>query len=90
MTRHIEETVNRYVEELRKQHPGLTVELLDGHSKWVDARLRVRCGSHEQIDNVMETVAHLTTKFYLDEGVYITASASLAGAAWETNPQGSP
>jgi len=76
MTKHVEDTINRYSEELRKQHLGLTVDIIDGQSPWVDARLQVNCLSHEQVGQVLETVAKLTTKFYIDEGVYITACAS--------------
>ena len=79
MTKHVEERANRYTEELRKRHPGLTVDMIDGQSLWVDARLQVNCLSHKQVGQVLETVAKLTTKFYIDEGVYITASASFSG-----------
>ena len=79
MIRHVEDTVNKYIDDLRKVHPGLAVELRDNQSPWVDARLHIRCSSHEQVGDVFETIAHLTTKFYLDEGVYIMATASFSG-----------
>ncbi|MFQ6031201.1 MAG: hypothetical protein ACE5Q6_27365 [Dehalococcoidia bacterium] len=79
MTKHVEETVNRYMEEMKNRHPGVSVELLDGQSRWVDAHLRISCSSHGQVEEVMESTAHLTTKYYLDDGVYITASESFSG-----------
>ena len=79
MTKHVEETVNRYIEEIKNRHPNVSVEVLKGQSRWVDAHLGISCSSHKQADEVMESVAHLTTKFYLDDGVYITASASFSG-----------
>ena len=79
MIRQVEDTVNRYVEELRKQHSGLLVELVDGGSPWIDAHLRVKCTSHDQVWQVMETVAHLTSEFYMDDGVYITAFPLFTG-----------
>ena len=79
MTKHVEDTVHKYVEQLMQQHPGLAVKSIDGQSPWVDAYLKVTCSSHEQVDQVAETTAHLTTNFYIDEGVYITASATFTG-----------
>ena len=79
MIRHVEDTVNRYVEELRKHHSGLIVELLDGGSPWIDAHLAVMCTSDEQVLQVLETVAQLTSNFYMDDGVYITASPTFTG-----------
>ena len=79
MTKHVEETVNRYMEEIKNHHPDVSLELLNGQSRWVDAHLRISCSSHKQVEEVMASVAHLTTKFYLDDGVYITASASFSG-----------
>lgn len=79
MIRHVEDKVNRFVEELKKQHSGLVVEMIEGTSPWIDANLRVMCTSHEQVGRVMETVAQLTTKFYIDDGVYISASANFTG-----------
>ncbi len=84
MIKHVEDTVNRYVEELRTRHTGLVVELNDGQSPWVDARLRVRCLSDEEIINVIETVAHLTTRFYIDDGVFIDASVVSSGVTFPT------
>ena len=79
MTKHVEETVSRYMEEIKNRHQDVSVELLNGQSRWVDAHLRISCSSHSQVEIVLESVAHLTTKFYLDDGVYITASASFSG-----------
>jgi len=79
MIRHVEETVSRYVEELRKHHSGLIVELVDGGSPWIDAHLRVKCTSDDQVCQVLETVARLTSDIYMDDGVYITASPSFSG-----------
>ena len=79
MTKHVEDTVHKYVEQLIQQQPGLAVELIDGQSPWIDACLKVTYLSYEQVDQLAETTAHLTTKFYIDEGVYITASASFTG-----------
>lgn len=79
MIRHVEDVANRYVEELRKQHAGLVIELFDGESPWIDANLRVMCTSGEQVLQVIETVARLTSNFYMDDGVYIEASASFTG-----------
>ncbi len=79
MRKKVRQTVDRFIKELKAQHPGVTVELLDHQSLWVDASVRILCTSSEQIDDVMETEAHLTTGYYLDEGVYITASAEYTG-----------
>lgn len=75
----VDETISKFVQELRDSYPDVVVELLEGRPPVVDAQLRIECTSHEQIDHVSETVAHLTTKYYLDEGVYIQASATYTG-----------
>ena len=75
MRENVRETAGSYIKELKARHPDVTVELLDEQTPWVDARLRIKCTSPDQIDEVMELVAHLTTGYYLDDGVYITASA---------------
>jgi hypothetical protein len=75
----IDEVVSNFIQELRAKYPAIVVKILDCKSPHVDAYLRVKCASHDQVDDVMETVAHLTTKYYLDEGVYIQGSASFAG-----------
>lgn len=67
----VDEVVSKFIRELRARHPRVTVELLDWRSPWVDASVRIKCPSEDEIDEVMETEAHLTTKYYLDEGVYI-------------------
>lgn len=79
MIRHVEDTAKRYIEELKALHSGLDVELVDDVSPWIDAHLRVKCTSHEQVWQVMETAAQLTPKFYMDDGVYITASPTFTG-----------
>ena len=48
------------------------MELLDEKTPWVDQRIRVKCTSQEETYDFSETVAELTTKYYLDQGVYIT------------------
>jgi hypothetical protein len=72
----VEETVSKFVHELRERHPNVIVELLDWQSPHVDAWVRIKCPSLEEIDDVIETEAHLATKYYLDEGVYIQVTAS--------------
>ena len=72
----VQETVSRFIEELRAQHPGVTVQLLDWESPYVDAWLRLRCSSEEELDAVTETEARLTTDYYIDEGVYIQVAES--------------
>ena len=69
------EVVSEFIRELVASHPDITVELLDERTPWVDQRLRIKCASYEEIDDVAETVAQLTTRYYLDEGVYITGTA---------------
>ena len=80
MRKEVREASNRYMEEILALHPDVTVELLDEQTPWVDARVRVKCTSYDQISNVMEVVSHLTTTYYLDEGVYITGSAYHPGS----------
>ena len=75
MRKKVRDTADRYIKGLLARHPDITVELLDEQTPWVDARLRIKCTSLDQIDEVMELVAHLTTDYYLDEGVNITATA---------------
>jgi len=74
------DTAGSYIKELKARHPDITVELLDEQTPWVDARLRIKCTSLDQVDEVMELVAHLTTGYYLDEEVYITATADHPGS----------
>lgn len=80
MRKKVRETAGSYIKELKARHPDITVDLLDEQTPWVDARLRIKCISLDQIDEVMELVARLTTGYYLDEGVYITASAYHPGS----------
>ena len=80
MREKVRETADKYIKELRARHPDVTVELLDEQTPWVDARLRIKCTSLDQIDEDMELVAHLTTGYYLDEGVNITAMADHPGS----------
>jgi hypothetical protein len=75
----IDEVVSNFIQELRAKYPAIVVEILDCKSPHIDAYLRVKCASHDQVDEVMETVARLTTDYYLDEGVYITGSAYHSG-----------
>jgi len=79
MRKEVQETAGRLIQELERLHPGIAVELLDGATPWVDALVRVKCASHDQADDVMETLARLTTDYYLDEDVYITGSAYHSG-----------
>lgn len=79
MRKEVQETAGRFIQELQVHHPGITVELLDGATPWVDALVRVKCASRDQADDVMETLARLTTDYYLDEDVYITGSAYFSG-----------
>jgi hypothetical protein len=68
----VQEVVSDFIQELVDRHPRVLVELLDEKTPWVDQRVRVRCSSYEDMDDVSETVAELTTKYYLDQGIYIT------------------
>lgn len=79
MRKEARETAGRFIQELERLHPGIAIELLDEQTPWVDARVRVKCASHDQVDDVMETLARLTTDYYLDEDVYITGSAYFSG-----------
>ena len=79
MRKEVRETADKFIRELETCHPGIVVELLDEQTPWVDARVRIKCVSHEQADDVEETLARLTTDYYLDEGVYITGSAYHSG-----------
>ena len=88
MREKVRETAGKFIQEITACHPGVTVELLDEQTPWVDARLRIKCTSLDQIDDVMELVAHLTTGYYLDERVYITASAYHPGSM--IFPEGEP
>ena len=72
--------ISEFIEELRSSHPDVVVELLDEQSPWVDQRVRIKCASYEEVDDVAETVAQLTTKYYLDEGVYITGATYHPGS----------
>ena len=80
MRKKVREIAGRYIKELQARHPDVTVELLDEQTPWVDARLRIKCTSLDQIDDVMELVAHLTTGYYLDEEVNIIATADHPGS----------
>ncbi len=80
MRKKVRETAGRFIQELKAGHSDITVELLDEQTPWVDARLHIECTSLDQIDEVMELVAHLTTDYYLDEGVNITATADHPGS----------
>lgn len=79
MRKEVQETAGRFIQELQGHHPGIEVELLDGATPWVDALVRVKCASHDQVDYVSETLARLTTDYYFDEDVYITGSAYFSG-----------
>jgi hypothetical protein len=75
----VQEAVNSFIQDLTANHPEVIVEILNADGPEVDACLRVECATYEQMDEVAETVAHLTTKYYLDEGVYVEASTSCTG-----------
>ncbi len=79
MRKEVREAADRFIAELKALHSDIRVELLDGKTPWVDALVRVKCVSHEQVDEVAETMARLTTDYYLDEGVYITGSEYFSG-----------
>ena len=79
MRKEVRETAERFIQELERRHPGIAVQLLDEGTPWVDALVRVKCTSHEQADDVAETMASLTTQYYLDESIYITGSAYFSG-----------
>jgi aromatic ring hydroxylase len=68
----VQEVVSDFIQELADRHPNVIVELLEDKNPWVDQRVRVKCASQEDTYDVSETVAELTTKYYLDQGVYIT------------------
>ena len=79
MRKEVQETAARFIAELKALHPGIAVELLDGGTPWIEALLRVKCVSLEQVDDVAETMSRLTTKYYLDENIYITGSEYFSG-----------
>lgn len=85
MRNKVQETASRFIRELQVHHPGIKVELLDGATAWVDALVRVKCASHDQVDDVAETLARLTTDYYLDEDVYIAGSAYFSGPLHTVN-----
>ena len=85
MRKNVQETASRFIQELQVHHPGITVELLEGPTPWVDALVRVKCASHDQVDDVAETLARLTTDYYLDEDVYIAGSAYFPGPLLTVN-----
>ena len=71
---------NYYIAELKELYPDVEVELLDEQTYSADAWVRIKCATHEQVEEIMETVGDLTTKFYVDRGVYIQGSASHTGS----------
>ena len=79
MRKEVRETAGRFISELKALHPGIAVELLDGRTPSVDALLRVKCVSLDQVDDVAETMSRLTTKYYLEENIYITGSEYFSG-----------
>mgnify|MGYP001565011478 FL=1 len=79
MREEVREAADRFIGELKALHSGIRVELLDGKTPWVDALVRVKCVSHEQVDDVAETMSHLTVKYYLEENIYITGSEYFSG-----------
>ncbi len=68
-----------YVSELEGFHPDVEAVLLEPQSSTADASVRITCGARQQVRIVMETAARLTSKYFLDEGIYIQASADFAG-----------
>ena len=75
----VDEALSDFISEIREKHPSVLVKMPESNSPHVDAFVMVECESHEQVDHVLKTLAHLTTKYYLDEGVYITGSAYHSG-----------
>jgi hypothetical protein len=75
----VQEALSSFIQDLRARHPKVIVEILNADGPEVDASVRVKCATYDQIDEVAETIAHLTTKYYLDEGVYIETSTSYSG-----------
>jgi hypothetical protein len=75
----VQEAVNSFTQDLTANHTEVIVEILNADGPSVDAWLRVECATYKQMDEVAETVAYLTTKYYLDEGVYIEASTLYTG-----------
>ena len=65
-----------HIAALKGLYPDVDVELLDEQTYSADVWVRIRCATRDQVDEVMETVGHLTAKFYVDRGVYIQGSAS--------------
>ena len=79
MRKEVRKVANMYVKEFKAAFPHTPVELIDEQTPWVDAREKTYGSSQDEIDEVSELLAHLTPKHYLDEGVYITGSASHSG-----------
>ena len=69
----------RLAQELKSSYPGVLVDIRDPSTTVAEAWIQVTCGSHDQVDDVTEDLGHLTTKYYLDEGVYFQVSVTYSG-----------
>ena len=79
MRKQVEEAASKFIEELTASYPDVGADLIDDQTFSADVSVRVKCRTHEQIDDVMDFAAHLTTEYYLNTRVYIQASASYTG-----------
>lgn len=72
----VQETVRRFIRELKQSHPDVKVEVLGKQpDSSADNWVLITCRSRDDVADIMETEARLTTGYYLDEGVYIQAMA---------------
>ncbi len=72
----VQETVRRFIRELQQSHPDVKVEVLGKQpDSSADNWVLITCRSQDDVADIMETEARLTTGYYLDEGVYIQAMA---------------
>lgn len=79
MRKEVRGAAARFIKEIETAYPDVTADMLDDQTFSADVWVRIKCKSHEQVNEVMEEVAHLTTKYYLNERVYIQASATYTG-----------
>ena len=82
MDERVDRVVSKFIHELTAHHPQVKVEVLGKQPcSTADTWVRIICPSLEEVADVMETEAHLTTGYYLDEGVYINCIADLPETA---------
>ena len=79
MRKQVEEAARSFIAELTNSYPDVGADLVDDQTFSADAWVRVKCRTRDQIDDVMDFVAHLTTKYYLGRRIYIQASACYTG-----------